>query len=175
MNIREWKFERIKKQQPARQIRFPHWDSVRRVMLLYDADAEGVAAAIEACRKRLEKEGKEALSMGVSLRKEVPASDDYDWILGKKDFTLWHSPKKEIGTQLKEQKFDLLLDLSQTTTLQARYVALLCQADFKVGRTDKAEQTDGVHDLMIQTESQADPTFLFEQSIHYLKLIKSND
>ncbi len=145
------------------------------MLLLYDADAEGVAVAIEACRKRLEKEGKEALSIGVSLRKEVPTATDYDWILGKKDFSFWHSPKKEVMEQLKEQHFDLLLDLTQTPSLRARYVALLCRADFKVGRTDTAEQTDGLHDLMIGTEAQGDPTFLFEQSIHYLKMIRSND
>ncbi len=175
MNIREWKYRRVAKQQAARQVRFPHWDGIRRVLVLYDADAEGAAKAIEACRKRLAQEGKEVLCMGVSKQKEVPAGDSYNWILGKKDFTFWLGPRNEVAAQLKEQHFDLLLDLTQTPSLPARYVALLSQADFKVGRTDNAEQTDGLHDLMIQTEAKADPTFLFEQSIHYLKQIRSND
>lgn len=61
---------------------------------------------------------------------------------------------------------------------------LYAAAAFKVGRTDpqptapsteNSTQPQPLYDLLIQTEPQADQTFLFSQSIHYLKLIRSND
>ncbi len=183
MKLTEYLFRFIATRQPQRQTRFPHWERVHKVLLLYEAEQAEPTPAIVQCRRCLEQEGKQVFTLGISPLKEISDFGTQDCLVGKKDFTLWHKPKRAIVEGLQQQSFDLLLDLTQHPTLQVRYLVLLCPATFKVGRTDP-QPADGnapaqpslpLYDLLIQTPPQADPTFLFTQSIHYLKQIQSND
>ncbi len=184
MKLKEYLFRFIAARQPQRQPRFPHWERVRRVLLLYEAAQNTLPETIAQCRRRLEQEGKEVYTLGICPLKETADIGAQDSLLGKRDFSLWGNPKRAIREGLQQQPFDLLIDLTQQPTLSSRYVVLYAAAAFKVGRIDPqptppaAEadpQPQPLYDLLIQTEPQADPTFLFGQSIHYLKLIHSHD
>ncbi len=184
MTPKEYLFRFVAARQPQRQTRFPHWERVRRVLLLYEAAQNALPEAIAQCRCRLEQEGKQVYTLGIRPQKETTDLGAQDSLLGKRDFSLWGYPKQAIREGLQQQPFDLLIDLTQQPTLSSRYVVLYTAAAFKVGRTDPQPanapteadaQPHPLYDLLIQTEPQADPTFLFDQSVRYLKLIRSND
>lgn len=184
MKLKEYLFRWVAARQPERQTRFPHWEHVRRVLLLYEAAQNTLPEAVAQCRRRLEQEGKQVYTLGISPMKETADIAAQDSLLCRRDFSLWGCPKRAIREGLQRQPFDLLIDLTQQPTLSSRYVVLYTAAAFKVGRTDPqptaveteaSTQPQPLYDLLIRTEPQADPTFLFDQSIHYLKLIRSND
>ena len=79
---------------------------------------------------------------------------------------LTERPKKEIREFISARKFDVLIDLTQEPSRTMKYMAMDIRADFKVGRFIQ----EGIHDLTIDTPSQATPDYLFEQIVKYIEM-----
>lgn len=90
--------------------------------------------------------------------------------LDKRKFNYGGVPKKELVESLVEEKFDLLIDMSQTHIFANYYMASAIDANFKVGRV-KLEDTP--FDLTLLDKANTPEGFL-KTLFHYLSTINSN-
>ena len=146
MNIRQTIFQFILRRQAKRQVVMRPWDKVRTVAILYDC---GTPAAIE---RMLETENKRIDFFTLPNKKEI------NWLTER--------PKIEVRELISARQFDVLIDLTQEPSRTMQYMAMDIRADFKVGRF----MQEGIHDLTIDTPSQATPDFLFEQILRYIDM-----
>lgn len=183
MNIREYIFRyRVRKQQ-VQGTCFPAYDSIRKVLLLFESDYQERNPAIKQMIKQLQEDGKEVTAWGI-VDKKVPISAvlrDYR-ILGHKDISWWtHCPKDHELQDLRREHYDTVINLSTTDVLSLRYLNLYAHTSFRIGlRTRDANGQDTqVADMMIDTpideKAGRDAVYLFDQIIHYLKIIKGGN
>jgi hypothetical protein len=144
--LREKIFAWILKRQAKRQVVIPQWQKVRSVVVLYPNDN------IKHIIKQIEGAQKEVVVFTMPNKKEI------DWLTER--------PKKEIREFISARKFDVLIDLTQEPSRTMKYMAMDIRADFKVGRFIQ----EGIHDLTIDTPSQATPDYLFEQIVKYIEM-----
>ena len=202
MSIKEKIYSFIARRQPQREAKWPHWESVKHVLVLYESDLVEKNPAIRTIRTELQKHHIDAVFWGYVQKKEVQSAVlPQSRIVGMKDFTFLGYPRKELVQDLQQQRYDLVIDLNQSNTLPLRYLCLLADAGFKSGmapmevrspgrtieNTEKAvgqqsgrtaERSETIKspcDLQIKTQPQETPEFLFQQILHYLTNIQSND
>lgn len=144
--LREKIFAWILKRQAKRQVVIPQWQKVRSVVVLYPNDN------IKHIIKQIEGAQKEVVVFTMPNKKEI------EWLTER--------PKKEIREFISARKFDVLIDLTQEPSRTMKYMAMDIRADFKVGRFIQ----EGIHDLTIDTPSQATPDYLFEQIVKYIEM-----
>ena len=97
-----------------------------------------------------------------------------------KDFTILGFPCKELVQDLQQQEYDIVIDLNQSNALPLRYLCLLAKAGFKsgiapIGQLPNTPMAQSPCDLLIHTQPQETPEFLFQQILYYLTNIQSND
>ena len=80
---------------------------------------------------------------------------------------LTERPKSEIREQVMARHFDVLIDLTQHSSLTMQYMAMDIQADFKTG----LHKREGIMDMAIETPPQETPDYLFEQILRYIQMI----
>lgn len=158
--------------QPQRQISFPNYEQVKTILLLYKSDLLERNLYIKDLVKNFQEEGKTIITWGF-VDKKVPASPilPQSRILGYQSQTLWGDLQDNIKQELQEQTYDLMIDLTQEPCLALHYVAFYAKSHFKAGKRIE----DGLLDLMIEMPSEESEAPLFEQVMHYLHTIKSND
>lgn len=170
MSLRERLFRRYMRQHPQGQSHFPDWEKVKTVCLLYPSttDSEDIAA----CCNLLAKAGKQVQPISFTDMKQ---SDNQEGCISvcRKDFNWSGRPSKSLLASLPKHA-DLLIDLSEQPLLPLRYMAFCINADFKAGRKLSMPDEDGIHHLLIQTDNSG-TLFVFQQIIHYLTTIHSND
>lgn len=181
MKFKQLIFDYLLKKQPERVCRFPHTDQPLKVMLIYESDVLERNDAIKSIRQDLLRRQMDITMWGFVEKKEItslvlPQSrilglDDYNW-LGK--------PRDYVIRDLQAEHYDLLIDLTTRPLMQLRYLALLTDADFKVG----LNLGEGIHEMLISLpdftpeqgdEAQLEATWLYDQIMRYLTTIKSND
>ena len=171
-NIKYRLFARRLKKQQARETRFPQYDQVKDILLLYESSLTEKNPAITGLAKRLQQEGKDVTTWGYADKKDITSAIlPQSRILGRRNLGLTGMPKADVLQDLQSRHYDLLIDLTQHPCLALHYTALYAQCRFKTGM----HLQDGLHDLMIDMPAQDTPVALFEQIIHYLKTIRSND
>lgn len=172
INIKELILKYHLRKQGKRQKRFPHYNEVRNVLILFESDMMERNMEIKAVRDQLLEQDKDVVLLGYVDKKDVTSPIlPQSRILGQQDFNLLGKPRPELIAALQKRHYDLLIDLTQTDLCPMRYIAMYCVADFKCGLYREASCAD----LMIQTPPQNTPMYLYEQIIYYLKRIKSND
>lgn len=172
INIKELILKYHLRKQPKRQKRFPHYNEVRNVLILFESDIMERNIEVKAIRDQLMEQDKDVVLLGYADKKEVSSPIlPQSRILGQQDFNLIGKPRPELVAALQKRHYDLLIDLTQTDKCPMRYIAMYSVADFKCG----IYREHSTADLMIQTPPQNSPAFLYEQIIYYLKRIKSND
>lgn len=171
MSLKERLFQRYMRQHPQRQSHFPHWEKVKSVCLLYQSN-DGNSQDISACCDLLQKAGKQVQLIRFVDAKQTDNQEDGISIC-RKDFNWLGRPSKSLLVSLPEQT-DLLIDLSEQPLLPLRYMAFCINADFKAGRKLSLSDEDGIHHLLIQTDN-CGTLFVFQQIMHYLTTIHSND
>ena len=181
MSLKEKIFHYVQRKQPVRETRFPHMDKPLKVFVLYESDLLERNDAIKSVRQDLLRRRMDTTMWGYAPKKEVqtlilPQSR----ILGLQDYNLFGKPHQEVITDLQAEHYDLLLDLTTHPCLSLRYIALLVQADCKVG----LNLGEGVHDMLISLpdftpeqgeKAPIEATWLYNQFMQYLTTIKSND
>lgn len=171
MSLKE-RLLRRKINKQTRHAHFSNWEEVQTIRLLAETGDEAENVTIEDVCRQMEKAGKTVwLTTYTDSKKPVALS--FGTPLCRKDFTLFGSPKKTVIALLK-QHADVLIDLSKRPSLAMRHIALQTNADFKTGKKLSPEDTDGIHDMLIQTDNHG-MLFVFQQIVHYLKTIRGND
>lgn len=146
--LREKIFDWFLKRQAARTVHIPNWKQVRSVAVLYPNNN------IQHIIKQIEQADKDVVVF------TMPEKQDICWLTER--------PKKEILERISARPFDILIDLSQEPSRTLQYMGMAIRADFKVGRFMR----EGIHDLTIDTPSQAAPDYLFEQILRYIEMLK---
>ena len=145
--LREKLFEFILRHQAARKVVMPNWKNVRSVVVLYpDNSIPHIIVQIQAADK-------EVVFFSLPEKKEI------NW--------LTEQPKTEVKELLVARRYEVLIDLTQESTLTMQYMAMYLRADFKVGRHMRNE----IYDLSIDTPAQNTPDYLFEQIVRYLEML----
>lgn len=144
--LREQIFAWILKRQATRKVVMPQWNAVRSVAVLYPNNN------IQHIIKQIEQANKEVVLFTMPDKKEI------SWLTER--------PKTEVRELISARQFDVLIDLTQEPSRTMQYMAMDIRADFKVGRF----MQEGIHDLTIDTPSQATPDFLFEQILRYIDM-----
>lgn len=173
MNLKEYIYTVKKRSYNASQrASYPSYDKVERILLLYPSDWTERNSAIRAMIKQLQEENKKVVAWGYCPKKELlsPILPD-SRMLGLVSSGWLGTLKQDVLQDLDGMSFDLLIDLTVSPVLPLQYVALYAKADFKIG----CREQDGVYNMVIPVTDDATPEYLFEQVMHYLKLIKSAD
>ena len=144
--LRERIFAWLLKRRVARKVIMPQWNKVRSVVVLYPNDN------IQHIIKQIKQMGKEVVVFTLPNQKQI------SWLTER--------PKSEIRELVMARHFDVLIDLTQHSSLTMQYMAMDIQADFKVGRFIR----EGIHDLTIDTAPQEAPDYLFEQIMKYIEM-----
>jgi hypothetical protein len=179
--LQQYVFEYLRRKEPAREPRFPHMDQPLKVMIIYESDYLERNDAIKAIRQDLLRRKMDVTMWGYINKKDIqtlilPQSR----ILGAQDFYWWGTPKSEVLTDLRAEHYDLLLDLTTRPILPLRYILMYTDADFKVG----LNLGEGLHDMLLSLpdlppeqgeEAAIEATWLYNQLMQYLTVIKSND
>ena len=169
MNLKETIFKYKQRKQPAREAVFPDFKNVRSVLVLFESEWREQNAFVYAIAQKLIDEDKDVVSWGYCDKKDTLSPIlPHMRVLGRRDFTIFGTPKDETIHDLQKRHYDLLIDLTQHDCLALRYLAMYTHADFKTG----LNLGTGIHDLLISTEPQETPDFLFEQIVKYLKMIQ---
>jgi hypothetical protein len=87
-----------------------------------------------------------------------------------KDLDVFYRPKQEAVNSLLTRRYDMMFDLTLKDTFSLRYLAMLCDCDFKVGRY--CDQTNDL-DLMIDISKEPAISYLIEQIRIYVPMLKN--
>ncbi len=169
-----------------RERRFVNYNNAKTVLLLFESDFSEKNPEIRKIIYKLQQDGKKVSAWGFVDKKLVATSIMPDFrILNYKETNMFHVPENSFITELEEQKFDLLIDLTLKPLLPLQYVALYANALCKTGtRNTELQLYDFVLDiekLMTHKEDaetyefQPDEAYLFQQIIFYLKSIQTKD
>lgn len=147
MSLRDTIFGYLLRRQSKRAVTMRTWESVHTVAVLYDRGDEAMIM------KQLSDKNKHIDFF------TLPSKHDICWLTQR--------PKEEVLNQIRDYHYDLLLDLTQESSLTMQYMAMYIRADFKVGRHIRA----GIHDMTINTPAQQTPSYLLEQILRYLHML----
>lgn len=181
MKLKQYIFDYLRKKMPERNPRFPHLDQPLKILLIYESDPLERNDNIKSIRQELLKRQMDVTMWGYLERKEIvslvlPQSR----ILGLGDYNLLGKPRDYVVRDLTAEHYDLLIDLTTRQLLPLRYLAMLAEADFKVGMN----LGEGVHDMLISLPdftpeqgelAEIESSWLFNQIMGYLTTIKSLD
>ena len=173
MNLKEKIFNYHLRKHKHHHCAFPQWDKAKSILLLFESDITEKNLQIKQLVKELQQQGKDVTAWGYVDQKNALSAILRDYrILARRDTNLFDKPKEIHLRDLSHIHFDIVIDLSLKNILPLRYLMLLADADFKAGR-----QTEEPYlaDFMVMTNEETDPAFLFDQILHYLQNIKSND
>jgi len=173
MSIKEFIFNYRLRKLPARQVQFPNYAHVRSVLVVYESDEQENNTVVQAIRDELLKQGKDVVLWGYCDKKVITTPTlPQSRILGKADVQFFGGLQPAAIADLDQRTYGLLLDLTQRPCLPLQYVAAWAKASFKAGlQLRKDNQSDGIHDFLIQTAPQESPYFLYTQIIKYLQMI----
>lgn len=181
MKIKQRIFDYIAGKQPEREARFPHFDQPLKIMLIYESDVLERNDSIKSIRQDLLRRQMDVTMWGFVEKKEIqtlilPQSR----ILGLADYNWLGKPREYVLNDLKAEHYDLLIDLTTRPLLPLRYIAMLAEADFKVG----LNLGEGVHDMLISLPdfspeqgeaAEIEASWLYNQMMNFITTIKSND
>ena len=179
--LKQYIFNYLHKKQEPREPRFPHLDQPLKLMIIYESDVLERNDAIKSIRQELLRRHMDVTMWGYVAKKDIqtlilPQSR----ILGIDDYNWFGKPKDHVLTDLKTERYDLLIDLTTHPCLPLRYIAMYTDADFKVGMY----LGEGIHDMLISLpdfspeqgeDAGIESSWLFNQIMTYLTTIQSKD
>ena len=181
MSLKTKIFNYLQGKQPERTGRFPHVDRPLKVLLIYESDVLERNNAIKEIRQDLLRRQMDVTMWGFVEKKEIQSLVlPQSRILGLRDYNWLGKPRDYVLKDLQAEHYDLLIDLTNRQSLPLRYLAMLADADFKVGMN----LGEGIHDMLIAMPTATnekgeqlpvEAKDLYEQIMNYLTTIKSND
>lgn len=166
-----------------RERRFVNYSHAKTVLLLFESDFSEKNPVIHKIIHSLQQDGKKVCAWGFIDKKEVATAIFPDFrILHHKQTDFFQKPLPSYINELKDLKYDLLIDLTVQTFIPLQYVAMYANASCKTGiRKTKLPIYDFILDLdNMETpdespETPIDELYLFNQIIFYLKSIQTSD
>ena len=144
--LREKIFDWYLKRQAVRQVVMYPWKDIRSIVILHEGHAVGKWV------QQLQREGKQVYEI------VIPDKRNICW--------LTEMPKKEVREAIQARHYDLLIDLTQQSSITMKYMAMYIKAGFKTGR----DIGKNIYDLSIDTPAQDSPDFLYEQIVKYIQM-----
>ncbi len=92
--------------------------------------------------------------------------------ISKKDFSFLGRPKSALVLNFINTEFDLLLDISLSSSIYAQVIRGLSKASLKAGWSNAVPD---FFDFRIDVSKRPEPVFLVEQLTHYLSDIKTKE
>lgn len=173
MKLSDWIFNYIRKKNPRQTHCFPDWNRVKTILILFESDITEKNLNIKQIIKELQQDGKDVTAWGYVDNKRAQSGILRDYrILAQQDINIFRKPKEWHLKDFQRMHFDVVIDLSINDLLPLQYLMLYADANFKTGKQTKEPY---MADFMVMNGDNDDPTFLFDQIIHYLKNIRSND
>lgn len=166
-----------------RQRRFVNYNNAQSIFLLFESDFAEKNVEVRRIIQKLTADGKKVISWGYIDKKQIttPILPDFR-ILNKKDFDFSQKPNESVLSELAENKFDLLIDLTEKEIIPLQYIALYVIADFKTGIKrnnskiyDFMMDMDGISNQSEENLVEINATFIYNQIIFYLKSIQTSD
>jgi len=154
MTIQQFIFNYTAAHQPARHIAYPDWQKVHSVLLICPVETVQQPTFRTDILRPLQALGKQVETVSYD-------HNQYNWL---------HRPKSAFLQSLRQQSYDLLIDLTSSPSLPLHYIALYARANFKIGA-----QPLPIYDMVIQPTHAATAPYTLQQMIHYLQTIKSAD
>lgn len=168
--LKEFIFGWFVKKAQRREVSFLNYKDIESILLLYESDYQERNSVIKQLSNRLQNDGKTVCTWGYVEKKDITTLIlPVGRILGSRDINMADRPKSEIIEDLKKEKWDVLIDLSQHDCLPLRYLALEANVKLKCGK----QREDGVLDFMVNMPEEETPEKLMEEIIRYLQVINS--
>lgn len=155
----------------------------RNRMLFNLQDAKSIGIIFDASNKEdfelvkkyvnyLKEMRKKVKVIGFFSSKEVPALTysklEYDFFTSKQ--TNWYGKPSDVFIDnFIEEENDILIDLNIHEKFPLKYIAAICKAKFKVGKT--IDDTHNIYDLMIQIDQPNSLKYFLRQVDTYLLMI----
>lgn len=179
--------------------RFVNYETANTILLLFESDYIEKNRYIRKVIGQLVNDGKKVYAWGyINNKKATTAILPSFKIMDKSSVDWFECPKEQLLKELRDESYDLLIDLTLTDHLPLQYVCLYANAAFKTGMS---RNIDNILDFKIkinipenfETNDQTgdenktefedlneslfhtDQQFLFEQIIFYLKNIQTTD
>lgn len=159
-----------------RQPVYRQYDDIHSIFIVFESDYLERHTQIKQFIKELQHQGKEVTAWGYVDKKDPLTLVIRDFrVLGKRQFGLFHRPKKQVVEEISRGHYDLLIDLNtDPECLELRYMSLYVQADLKTGLACYDEPFQ--HDMLISLpEDEKDTAHLFDQILHFLKVIREGE
>lgn len=166
-----------------RDKQFVNYDKAKTVLLLFESDLTEQNTETKKIIHQLTADGKEVVAWGFVDKKEIVTPVlPYYRVLHPKNFKFSEKPFKNIWTELMNQEFDLLIDITSKNILSIEYLVLYARAKCKVGM-QKGDINPYDFSINLQhflqerelTVDDLEYTFLYDQIIFYLKSIQTKD
>lgn len=182
----------------TRAKRYVDYNSAKTILLIFESDYTEKNKYIREIIEQMTKDGKKVFAWGFLNKKMTSTAILPNFkILDQQTIDWLGCPKASFINELRENEYDLLIDLNRNDELTLRYVALHANAAFKTGMScnsiglfdfeiklpedDNKEKTDestkekenyhNINDLLFHIDQQ----ILFELLIFYLKRIETKD
>jgi len=97
-----------------------------------------------------------------------PRKEESEISITKKDFSYWGTPKNKQVDAFINTEFDLLIDISLSSSVYMQVIRALSRASLKAGWSGSVPD---YFDLSINVSKNPEPQFLVEQLTHYLNEI----
>lgn len=184
--IKQYFFDRAVKKATARVSHYRSWESIRTILVLFESDLQEKNTEARAFLKMLQNEGKRVVACCYVDKKvaETATLDNYV-VLDRKKCNWLDKPIDTMVGNLLDEKFDVVMDMTEYDVMPLQYMLLWAKCDFRCGRS-RGEVGNKIYDFVIEMpERPIDPKtnavridydFVGEmgsQIVKYLKLIKN--
>jgi len=162
---------------------FVNYNRARTVLLLFESHYSEKNTETRKIIESLTADAKKVVAIGYVQKRKIisPIYPEFR-IMYPGDTDLFEKPKKNIIDEVRNQEFDLLIDITRQDWLPLSYIVLFANAKCKTGMKKKnVDLYDFVVDIdnyLIDNEVQIEDlpfSLLYEQINFYLKNIQTTD
>ena len=165
---------RTKQKRLTRKRKVCNFKDAQSIGIIFHCENSHMFETVHNFVKQCTDQGKEVFAIGYVPEKKVP--DNY--LLRKslrffslEDLNWYKKPTPSFVGDFINTQFDLLIDLSMSSSFPVEYIRALSKAGFKTGK--QSEESDHL-DMAIVVKENLDIDYLVQHIVHYLNIIKSN-
>jgi len=152
-----------------------NYNDLHTIGILYDATNEANFKTVRSFVCKLKESHKEVISLGYvnQLHLEDFHIQPKEFLFFcRKDLNWYFRPTESSTVDFRKIEFDVLIDLCIEEHLPVRYVLNESPAKLKVGKYSEANIN--YYDMLIDISEEESVDHLFNQTLHYLKMMNQN-
>lgn len=156
---------RIERENPRRQKQFLDWNKLEKIILIIDnhspVNKSEIDTFIEGTKKHTEV---------VFIETKSKQASYSNWkCLTKKEKSFFGLPTEQVLSELKNKKYNLVINAAFGNTLYAANLVSAIHSDFKCG----ANNLYGELDLIVEKNNQQDLVSYLKEVVRYLQMIRT--